>query len=152
MSALRHGVTVCRCAFAQFCAVLGSESYAICFVRHIYDVFAKEDVTYDDIIKLSITLQDMEENNVGALIKKPKTKLKIKKLKEDNEILPYHGWFIYEDRNGFKPVQAMISFPYYAKRREEGLVTKNQGIIEAFRSKLPSYEDKIADVRPDRLY
>jgi hypothetical protein len=123
-----------------------------CFVRHIHDAFEKEDVTYDEILQLADTLQNMEENNIELLAKQPGTKLTIKKLKEENEILPYFGWFVYEEKETFKPVQAMISFPYYAERREEGLITKHKGIIEAFRSKLPPYEKVMLEVRPDRYY
>ena len=38
----------------------------------------------------------------------------------------------------------MIAFPpCYEKNIEEGLVTKNEEIIAAFRSQLPRYEKKI---------
>ena len=121
-----------------------------CFVRHIHDVLEKKDVTYDDIFNLAITLQNMEERNLELLTKDAGVKLTIKKLKKDSEILPYFGWFVFEERKTFKAVQAMISFPYYAERIEEGLITKHKGIIEAFRSKLPQYEMK--EVRPDRFY
>jgi hypothetical protein len=94
----------------------------------------------------------MEEANIEWLMEQAGNKLKIKKLKEDNEILPYFGWFIFEERKTFQPIQAMISFPYYAESREEGLITKNKGIIAAFRSKLPSYEKEMLEVRPDRYY
>jgi len=117
-----------------------------CFVRPIYDTFTKADISYEDIIKLLETLEDMEENNIDLLVEKPNTRLKVKKLKEKNEVLPYFGWFVYEERilkgeKIFKPIKAMISFPYYAERIEEGLFTKHQGIMEAFRSKLPKYEN-----------
>lgn len=123
-----------------------------CFVRHIHDAFAKKEVSYDDIINLATTIEDMAEADIESLKKQGKSKLKIKKLTNEKEILPYFGWFVFEERKTFKPVQAMISFPYYAESREEGLITKHKGIIEAFRSKLPQFDTGIQDVRPDRFY
>jgi hypothetical protein len=123
-----------------------------CFVRHIHDAFAKKDIAYDDIVTLAKILQGIEEENIELLTKQAGTKLKIRKLEKEDEVLPYFGWFVYEERSVSKPVQAMISFPIYAENREEGLITKHKGIIEAFQSKLPQYKREVKEVCPDRDY